>query len=98
MIYFIAPYEGARFIRIERKGSMRPKDVVRMLLWQHASMDRPKFAAVFRCGMIYDCFYDKQQAGVKTNWRHCLSGGRKKGKERYKELLSLDLPTEYIVN
>ena len=84
MIYFIAPHEGALFIRIERKGSMRPKDIVKML-------EGHNYAAVFKCGMIYDNFLP-----FKSKWRHCLSGGRKGGKKRYKELLGLNLFTEFV--
>jgi hypothetical protein len=85
MIYFLALREGGEFIRIERKDQKRPKDIVKMLSGE-------KFAAIFKCGMIYDNFFPSKY----KKWRHCLCGGRRFGRQRYNELLNMDLPTEYI--
>lgn len=88
MIYFLAPGEGQRFIRIVRKGSMRPKEVIKLF---REGEDGP--ILVFKCGMIYDP-YIKRYCG--TVWRHKVYGGRKLGKALYKELMQLKLCTEYV--
>lgn len=86
MIYFLCPREGGKFIRIERKHSMKPTKLIAMF-------EGYNFIAVFKCGMVYDSYLKPH---AKTNWRHCISGGRRAGKKRYAELLTLDLPTEVI--
>lgn len=87
MIYFLTFTEGGKFLRIERKISMRPKD--RALVFEGE-----KCVAVFKCGIIYDSFASKY---IKSRWRHKLLGGRRAGKKLYKTLLKLNLPHERVI-
>jgi len=88
MIYFLTPLEGGRFIRIDRKRSIRPKVLVKKFRRQ-----KLKCIVVFRNGMIYDGFLTKI---CRTDLRHCVLEGKGRGKEYYKQLVEVNMPTEYI--
>jgi hypothetical protein len=86
MIYFITFKEGGRFIKVIRP-CIKPKALVKKL------SKAGKFIAVFKNGMTHDGFLPR----FRTNWRHIVGGGRKGGKEYYKRLSLVDLPTEVII-
>ena len=84
MIYFMAPGEGARFIKIKR-SSCKPRTIINRL--KRSGLD---FVLVFKCGIVYDSMLGKR--GYKP-----YRNGRELGKVTYKHLMTLDLACETVL-
>ena len=86
MIYFLCLREGGNFIMINRPN-IRPKNLIKYFIKK-----RFECIAVFKNGIIYDGFLFP----CLTPLRHKLYGGRRMGKQYYKDLSKLNLPEEEI--
>ena len=79
--------EGGRLHRIQLPWSAKPREIV---LRETEAMLGDPFVLIFKCGMIWDGFIRRDDPNrVRTNWRHCLTGGRRAGKKRYNQLLEI---------
>ena len=79
MICFISFKEGGKFRR--HYSRLSPKKLLEEVLALHF-----KLIIVFKTGKIWDGFLP-QKRGIRTHWRHCITGGRREGKKYYKYLM-----------
>ncbi len=83
MIYFLAPGEGLKFIKINR-ASRKPKSIINNL-----NKSKTDFVLIFKCGIVYDSILKKLGYNPYRNIR-------KWGKLRYKKLLKIKLSEETV--
>lgn len=81
MIYFLAFGEFTKYVKINR-SNIKPKSIINKL-----KKTNNDFIVLFKCGIKYN-------ANLRKFNLNPITGGRKKGKNHYKELMKIKL-SEY---